>query len=228
MPRFTFRQFEYLVAVGDTGSIARAAENLNVSSPSISSAISQLEEELGISLFVRQHAQGLSTTKGGRRVIDQAKHVLKEAATIADIASDVSSMARGPLAVGCLVTFAQLVLPRMRAGYEAAFPDVRIEQSELNQAEIFSALRRSDIDIALTYDMDIPTDLHFTGLVRLRPLRCSVLRMTIQVKQKSPSKTSPICQWCCWICRSVQIISYPCSKPPNNFPASPSARATWR
>ena len=82
-----------------------------MSSPSISSAISQLEEELGISLFVRQHAQGLSTTKGGRRVIDQAKHVLKEAATIADIASDVSSMARGPLAVGCLVTFAQLINP---------------------------------------------------------------------------------------------------------------------
>ena len=169
MPRFTFRQLEYLVAVGDTGSIARASENLNVSSPSISSAISQLEEELGISLFVRQHAQGLSTTKGGRRVIDQAKRVLKEAATIADIASDVSGMARGPLAVGCLVTFAQLVLPRMRTGYEAAHPDVRIEQTELNQAEIFSALRRSDIDIALTYDMDIPTDLHFTGLVRLRP-----------------------------------------------------------
>ena len=81
MPRFTFRQLEYLVAVGDTGSIARASENLNVSSPSISSAISQLEEELGISLFVRQHAQGLSTTKGGCRVIDQAKRVLKEAAT---------------------------------------------------------------------------------------------------------------------------------------------------
>jgi DNA-binding transcriptional LysR family regulator len=169
MPRFTLRQLEYLVAVGETGSIARASEILNVSSPSISSAISQLEEELGIALFVRQHAQGLSITQGGRRVIDQANLVLKEAGTITDIASDVSGMAHGPLAVGCLVTFAQLVLPRLRAGYEAAYPDVRTEQKELNQAEIFSALRRSDIDIALTYDMDIPTDLLFTGLVRLRP-----------------------------------------------------------
>ena len=169
LPRFTLRQLEYLVAVGETGSIARASERLNVSSPSISSAISHLEEELGISLFVRQHAQGLSITQGGRKVIDQARHVLKEAATIADIASDVSGTVRGPLAVGCLVTFAQLVLPRMRAGYEATYPDVRINQTELNQAEIFSALRRADIDIALTYDLDIPTDLHFTGLMRLRP-----------------------------------------------------------
>ena len=86
MPRFTLRQLEYLVAVGDTGSIARAAERLNVSTPSISSAITQLEDVFGVSLFVRQHAQGLSVTPGGRRVLDQARRVLEEAASITDIA----------------------------------------------------------------------------------------------------------------------------------------------
>ncbi|WP_300063555.1 LysR family transcriptional regulator [uncultured Roseobacter sp.] len=169
MPRFTLRQLEYLVAVGDTGGIARASERLNVSSPSISAAIAQLEAEFAIPLFVRQHAQGLSPTQGGRRVLDQARRVLKEADAMIDIAADVSGTARGPLAVGCLVTFAQLVLPRMRRGFEAAYPDVRIDQTELNQAEIFNALRRADIDLALTYDLDIPTDLQFIGLVRLRP-----------------------------------------------------------
>jgi DNA-binding transcriptional LysR family regulator len=160
---------EYLVAVGETGSIARASDRLNVSSPSISSAITQLEHELAIPLFVRQHAQGLSLTQGGRLVLTQAKRVLQEAGAMTEIASDITGTARGPLKVGCLVTFAQLVLPRMRRGFEACFPDVRIEQTELNQAEIFGALRRSDIDVALTYDLDIPTDLQFTGLVRLRP-----------------------------------------------------------
>ena len=48
MSRLTLRQLEYLVAVGETGSIARAADRLNVSSPSISSAITQLEEELAM------------------------------------------------------------------------------------------------------------------------------------------------------------------------------------
>ncbi|MEM7472289.1 MAG: LysR family transcriptional regulator [Pseudomonadota bacterium] len=169
MPRFTLRQLEYLVAVGETGSIARASERLNVSSPSISSAITQLEAEFAIPLFVRHHAQGLSITQGGRRVLAQAKRVLKETSAMSEIAQDVSATARGPLSVGCLVTFAQLVLPRLRRSFEDAYPDIRIEQSELNQAEIFSAIRRSDIDIALTYDLDIPTDLEFTGLVRLRP-----------------------------------------------------------
>ena len=169
LSRLTLRQLEYLVAVGETGSIARASDRLNVSSPSISSAIAQLETELEISLFVRQHAQGLSLTRGGQRVLEQARLVLAGAREITNIAADISGTARGPLSVGCLLTFAQLVLPRMRRSFEAGFPDVRIVQKELNQAEIFHALQRSEIDIALTYDMDIPTDLNFVGLVRLHP-----------------------------------------------------------
>ena len=169
MSRLTLRQLEYLVAVGETGSIARAADRLNVSPPSISSAITQLEDELGISLFVRQHAQGLSLTQGGQRVSEQARRVLIGAREIANIAADISGTARGPLAVGCLLTFAQLVLPRLRRGFERGHPNVRIVQKELNQAEILNALQRSEIDVALTYDMDIPTDLNFIGLVRLTP-----------------------------------------------------------
>ena len=119
MSRLTLRQLEYLVAVGETGSIARAADRLNVSSPSISSAITQLEEELAISLFVRQHAQGLSLTKGGEKVLEQARRVLAGAREISNVAADVSGIARGPLAVGCLLTFAQLVLPRLRRGFES-------------------------------------------------------------------------------------------------------------
>jgi DNA-binding transcriptional LysR family regulator len=52
--RFTLRQLEYLVAVGDAGSIAAAADRVNVSSPSISAAIAQLEGEFGLPLFVRR------------------------------------------------------------------------------------------------------------------------------------------------------------------------------
>jgi DNA-binding transcriptional LysR family regulator len=163
------RQLEYFVAVGETGSIARASERINVSSPSISSAISQLEQEFGLPLFVRQHAQGLSLTQAGRRMLDQARLVLREAGALMDIAGDISGSVRGPLAVGCLLTFAQLVLPGLRRGFETTFPEVRLRQHEFNQLELFGALRRSEIDIALTYDLDLPADLQFTALLRLPP-----------------------------------------------------------
>ena len=76
--RFTFRQLEYMVAVGDAGTIALASQRINVSSPSISAAISQLEREFGIQLFVRHHAQGLTLTPGGQRIFNEAKRILEE------------------------------------------------------------------------------------------------------------------------------------------------------
>ncbi|MEO0822361.1 MAG: LysR family transcriptional regulator [Pseudomonadota bacterium] len=170
MIRYTLRQLEYFVAVGETGSIARASERINVSSPSISAAIAQLEKEFGVPLFMRQHAQGLVLTEGGRLMLDQARHVLREAGALMDIAGDISGSVRGPLRVGCLVSFVQLVLPKLRRAFETAYPEVRFRQFEMNQANLLSALRRSEIDVALTYDMELPADLVFTPLSELSPI----------------------------------------------------------
>lgn len=167
--RFTLRQLEYFVAVGDAGSIAQASAKVNVSSPSISTAISQLEEEFGLSLFVRKHAHGLSLTPAGKELLKQAKKLLGEASHLISMADNISGSVRGQLRVGCLLTFAQLVVPSVRRSFEKKHPDVRITQLELHQLEIFDHLRRAKIDIALTYDLDIPNDLHFLPLLELPP-----------------------------------------------------------
>ena len=120
--RFTFRQLEYFTAVGEAGSIALAAENLNVSSPSISAAIGQLEEEFGLQLFVRKHARGLALTQAGRQLMVQAVNVLNQANALNRLAGDISGNAQGPLALGCLLTFAQLIVPQLRRDFEARYP----------------------------------------------------------------------------------------------------------
>lgn len=169
MLRYTLRQLEYFVAVGEAGSIALASEKVNVSSPSISAAINQLEKEFGLPLFVRQHAQGLSLTQAGRVMMDQAKLVLSEAENLMGLAGDISGIVRGPLSVGCLVTFAQVVLPAVRRSFSETYPEVSVLQQELNQSEIFSMLRRAEIDVALTYDLNLPADLQFEALLELPP-----------------------------------------------------------
>lgn len=167
--RYTLRQLEYFVAVGECGSIAAASDKVNVSSPSISAAISQLEEEFGLPLFVRKHAQGLSLTKAGHRLMEQSLVVLREADLLASIAGDISGNVQGPISVGCLMTFAQLLLPKLRREFELQHPNVRVSQSELNQTEIFSQIRKAEVDVALTYNLDIPSDLDFEPLVDLPP-----------------------------------------------------------
>lgn len=167
--RYTLRQLEYFVAVGNAGSIAAASEKLNVSSPSISAAINQLEVEFGVNLFVREHARGLSLTKAGHKFMERTEFVLREAEFLATLAGEITGKVQGLLSVGCLVTFAQIILPGLRREFEDSYPSVRIEQRELNQAEIFSQLRRAELDIALTYDLDIPSDLEFQRLHELPP-----------------------------------------------------------
>ncbi len=167
--RFTFRQLEYFVAVGAYGSIAAASERINVSPPSISTAISQLEAEFGVELFVRQHAQGLSLTPGGRRFYAAAKSLLESAGALHDVANDISEQVRGPITVGCLVTLAPFVLPELRRGFQEGNPEADFRQEEAHQAELILMLRRADIDIAITYDLEMPQDVGFEPLLDLPP-----------------------------------------------------------
>jgi DNA-binding transcriptional LysR family regulator len=164
---------EYLVAVGDCGSVAQAAERLNVSSPTISAAISQIEAEFGLTLFVRRHAQGLSLTQAGRQVAAQARAVLAEAGRLVDLAGQIAGIVRGPLHAGCLLTFAQIVLPGLRRSFCDRYPEVTFQQSERHQSDLFDGLRDGTLDVALTYDLDIPSDLLFEPLAVLPP--CAVL-----------------------------------------------------
>ncbi len=171
--RFTLRQLEYLVVVGEAGSIALAADRLAVSSPTISAAIAQIEAEFGLTLFVRRHAQGLSLTQAGRQMAAQARVVLAEAGRLVDLAAEIAGTVRGPLYAGCLLTFAQIVLPGLRRSFCDRYPAVTFHQSERNQTELFDSLRDGTLDLALTYDLDIPADLRFEPLAVLPP--CAIL-----------------------------------------------------
>jgi DNA-binding transcriptional LysR family regulator len=165
--RFTLRQLEYFVAVGEAGSIAKAAELVNVSPPSISASIVQLEAEFGIQLFVRKHSHGLSLTNGGRMFLKEAARLLAHADALHDFAGDIAEKVRGPLAIGCLLTFAQIVLPLLRMEFERAYPDVRVRQFERNQGQLLEMLQRGEIDAALTYDLELSQDVIFEPLVLL-------------------------------------------------------------
>lgn len=167
--RYTFRQLEYLVAVGDAGTIALASQRVNVSSPSISAAISQLEAEFGIQIFVRHHAQGLSLTPGGRRIYNEAKRILHDAAALSDIAGDISNKPYGPLSVGALNTIAPLISAAVRRSFQMEYPETTVTLKEAHQADLFNMLGRAEIDIAITYDMGIPNDIDFEKLVALPP-----------------------------------------------------------
>jgi DNA-binding transcriptional LysR family regulator len=165
--RFTLRQLEYFIAVGEAGSVALASKRVNVSSPSISAAIAQLETEFGLQLFLRRHAHALALTAAGRQLMVEARRALAAAEALTTLASDIGSEISGPLAIGCLKTFAPLILPELRHQFEVAHPAARVTQYELDHADILEGLLRGEIDIGLTYDLAVPGDVAFQPLATL-------------------------------------------------------------
>ncbi|MDT0681104.1 LysR family transcriptional regulator [Roseicyclus sp. F158] len=167
--RFTLRQLEYFIAVGEAGSIALAAEKVNVTAPSMSSAIAQLEAGFGVQLFTRRHSQGSVLTPVGERFIEQARAVLEAADKLNDMANIYTGSVRGSLRVGCLRTFVQFMVPQLRRRFEDKYENVDFSQVELDQAQIFDGLLSARIDVALTYDMSVPSDIDFRPLRALPP-----------------------------------------------------------
>ena len=165
--RFTLRQLSYFVAAGETGSVTRAAEQVNISQPSVSAAISHLESEFGVQLFVRHHAQGLSLTPAGRRLLRAAKESLRSAYELYDVASTSVGAVAGPINVGAFRTFTPVILPELWRSFVARHPDVRMSVTEGSEAELLEGLRNARIDIALTYEVNMTGDMDFLPLAEL-------------------------------------------------------------
>ena len=165
--RFTLRQLSYFVAAGETGSITRAAERVNISQPSVSAAIAHLEAEFGVQLFVRHHAQGLSLTPAGRRLLRAAKESLRVVDDLYDVASTAVGAVAGPINVGAFHTFAPVIMPELWKGFVDRYPDVRMNVTEGSEAEILEGLRSARIDIALTYELHLTRDMEFQPLAEL-------------------------------------------------------------
>lgn len=165
--RFTFRQLEYFVAAGETGSITLASERINISQPSISTAISHLEQELGIQLFVRHHALGLSLTPPGRSLLREAKQILEKAEGLYNVASEAGDQIRGALVVGCLTTLAPMIMPELTHSFTTAYPGAQVRQMETNQEKLLFGLKHAEIDVAITYDLQLTEGVAFSPLARL-------------------------------------------------------------
>ena len=109
--RFSLKQLEYFLAVSETKNISIASKKINISSPSISSAIAQLEEEFSIKLFIRKHASGLELTKSGEKFALAAQNIVNQSKDLYNIANNLTNNNVGNINLGCLTTLAPVIAP---------------------------------------------------------------------------------------------------------------------
>lgn len=79
----TLQQLKYAIAVADTGNITEASRRVFISQPSLTAAIRELEEEMGITIFSRSN-KGVTVTNEGDEFLSYARQVLEQAVLLED------------------------------------------------------------------------------------------------------------------------------------------------
>ena len=169
MLTYTLRQLEYFVATADAESVAGAAAALNISQPSVSNAILKLEDQFGVQLFVRHHAQGVSLTPTGRRMLADARSLLRHAGDLHQRARAAGDITSGELELGCFITLAPLFMPALLSAFAEQYSGASIALHEGTQNELVEGLRSGRFEMALLYDLDLPDTITRTELSAFEP-----------------------------------------------------------
>ncbi len=156
---FTLTQLRYFAAAAEHGSMTAASRQLLVSQSAISTAVAQLEKELGVQLLLRHHARGLTLTAAGEDFYRELRSYLVHTSELVEVARAAGQALVGELSVGCFTTLGPFELPRLLAACAEEHPGITVAVVEDEHAALKQALRSGRCELALMYGYDLDDDL---------------------------------------------------------------------
>ncbi|MFI4887176.1 MAG: CysB family HTH-type transcriptional regulator [Burkholderiales bacterium] len=144
------QQLKYLCAIVDNGlNVSDAAEALYTSQPGISKQIRQLEDELGLLVFVRQGKRLTMLTPAGEVVVATARRALREIGNLKRVADEFRQEDAGVLGIATTHTQARYVLPPVLARFATRFPKVRLMLHQGNPVQVAEQTRAGEVDVGI-------------------------------------------------------------------------------
>jgi len=146
-----FRYLRYMLAVKDHGSIRQAATALGISASVISRRIRDIEEELGVALFLRTF-DGVTPTRAGYAFLEDARLIERNAQNAKSKAQAIAMGQKGELRIAAPE---ELMTDRLMAAltrHKTRWPDVRIHIFDMTQQDQVKALHTGLLDLAIALD----------------------------------------------------------------------------
>jgi DNA-binding transcriptional LysR family regulator len=143
----TVTQLRSFLAVIRGGSVTAAADELVVTQPSVSAAISALSNELGTPLFERA-GRSVRPTAAGRAFAPFAADVIGLLATGRRAAREAAAVDERVLRIAAVTTAAESFVPALMRSFSEAHRDVKLALSVGNRGQVLDALLRHEADVA--------------------------------------------------------------------------------
>src|SRR5580693_942151 len=177
------RHLRYFTAVVECNGYREASRRLHIAQPSISEAVSDLEDELGLKLFSRTHRNARVTPEGEIFYAD-AVRILQQAETAILTAKRAAQGKIGKLSIGFIGSATLSFLPDLIRRYKLEYPNVKLSLHDLYPVELDKACDRGEIDIAITRTLSLERSKNRQSRVLLRDPLVAVLPQSQKLKSK--------------------------------------------
>jgi DNA-binding transcriptional LysR family regulator len=150
-----FRHLRYFVVVAEELNFRRAAARIHIDQSPLSRAIRDLEDELGVPLFVRL-PRGLKITPAGLRLLTECRKLLVRLERVKRTVRHTHALYQSPLNIGVADGIAQPRLSDCLNRWRLVAPEVPLEIAEMRAHELACALRNEEVDVGFSFG--VPDD----------------------------------------------------------------------
>lgn len=160
-----FKNLETFKVVYETKHFSKAAELLFVAQSTVSAQIKQLEDDLGVMLFIRNGRQEIETTAEGELLYEKSVNMLDEWREL-KLAMQHDKKTMTQCVIATSHTYASYLLPELIIQLKAAFPSLAITVKMMNSLSVVDALQRHEIDFGFIEKPLSMKHMHRTPLVK--------------------------------------------------------------
>ncbi|UMZ10515.1 LysR family transcriptional regulator [Pseudomonas sp. MPFS] len=142
-----------LVAIAERGTITRAAEQVGMTQSGASQALAQVEDMLGVQLFIRDNRQALPTAIG-LQVLEQARVMLGALAQIRREVEAARGIPQGSLRLAGFPVVLATFLPPLLRRFNQLYPGIEVVQLEVSDDEVHALLDAQLVDLGVVLNPD--------------------------------------------------------------------------
>lgn len=133
--------------------LTEVASTLFTSQSGVSRHIRDLEDELGVEIFIRRGKRLLGMTEPGKALLTIAERILDEAGKVRRLADVFTNESSGILSIATTHTQARYSLPPVIKAFRQLYPNVRLELNQGSPQEIVNMLLAGEVDVGIASEM---------------------------------------------------------------------------
>ena len=154
----TLHQLKVFETVARHGSFTRAAEELSITQPTVSSQVKQLTKAVGLTLF-EQIGKSLYLTDAGRELLSTCQDIFERLNNFQMTVADLKGMKQGQLKLA-VITTAKYFVPRLLGSFCQNYPDIDVALKVTNHKEIQQRMLNNEDDLYIVSNPPQEIDLY--------------------------------------------------------------------